>query len=157
MCANQFQRVTHHHRLHREMYTIHPNSFQKISLNRLTLLLSVLTRMGYSAERRCLHTYSSLPVQKIKVFNSSLIKYLFEGGNWEADTQQHKYIPNQREKFYLSKYSAYTTGSGKICSKNSSPSSPFDFKYSQRTRQYKAISGVNVSNGIDFLYLKGRE
>jgi hypothetical protein len=75
----------------------------------------------------------------------------------ERPTQQHKHIPNQTNNFYLSKYSAYITGSGKICSKNSSPSSPFDFKYSQRARQYKAISGVNVSTGINFLYLKGRE
>lgn len=92
------------------------------------------------------------------VFNVFPIKHDFEGGSWEIDIiQQHKYGPNQRKKFYLDKYSAYTTGSGKICSKNSSPSSPFDFKYSQRTRQYKAISGVNVSNEINFLHLKGRE
>ena len=62
-----------------------------------------------------------------------------------------------KENFYLSKYSAYTTGSGKICSQNSSPSSPFDFKCSQRTRQYKANSGVNVSAGINFLHLKSKE
>lgn len=68
--------------------------------------------------------------------------------------EQHKYSSNQKKKIYLSKYSAYTTGSGKICSKNSSPSSPFDFKYSQRVRQYKASSGVNVSTGINFLHLE---
>lgn len=141
--------------------SLHLTSFKEMSQNILTLVFQYTDQHRiFFKKTQCVYLFIlACPKKWFSTYCQSSIA-LREGAGKLIHTTtqvQHKYIPNQRKQFYLSKYSAYTTGSGKICSKNSSPSSPFDLKYSQRTRQYKAISGVNVSAGINFLHLKGRQ